>query len=182
MAFSQTSANGALPGQSSTTLGSLPTGGDAAVSADSPLAVPAGQGNAAPAPSAPAAPAAPAPAAPAAPAPVITSFNTPENINCHNGNFQMFSASWSTTNAVKTTISIDGAGVYKTYGPNASDSLPFTCTSAHSFKLTAIGHDGKQVSKTITLQPRNVQKPPSNDDDPGQPTTPKSIPSGQPHS
>src|SRR6476646_3501691 len=46
VAFSQTSANGALPGQSSTTLGSLPTGGDAAVSADSPLAIPAGQGNA----------------------------------------------------------------------------------------------------------------------------------------
>jgi hypothetical protein len=35
--------------------------------------------------------------------------------------------------AVKTTISIDGPGVYKTYAANASDSLPFNCSSSHSF-------------------------------------------------
>lgn len=125
-------------------------------------------GNPTPQPAAPSGPApAPKPAPttappapkPVSPAPVITSFVTPENIDCHNGNFQTFSASWTTTNAVKTTISIDGPGVYKTYAANDSDSLPFNCSSAHSFKLTAFGQDGKTVAKTITLQPRNVQTP-----------------------
>ena len=94
---------------------------------------------------------------PSGPAPVIASFVTPDNIDCHNGNFQMFSASWTTTNAVKTTISIDGAGIYKTYAANGSDSLPFNCSTAHTFLLTAYGAGGHTTTKTITLQPRNVQ-------------------------
>jgi hypothetical protein len=109
---------------------------------------------------------APAPQAPSAPAPVITSFSTPESIDCHNGNSQTFTASWSTTNATKVTISIDGPGVYKTYGPTGSDSLPFNCSTPHTFLLTAYGHDGSTVSKSITLQPRNVQVPDSGDEDP----------------
>lgn len=111
------------------------------------------------------APAPQAPSAPSAPAPVITSFMTPENIDCHNGNSQTFTASWSTSNAVKVTISIDGPGVYKTYGPTGSDSLPFDCSTPHSFLLTAYGHDGSTVTKSITLQPRNVQVPSSGDED-----------------
>lgn len=95
--------------------------------------------------------------APSAPAPVIVSFNTPENIDCHNGNFQMFTASWSTSHATKVTISIDGPGVYDTYPANGETSLPFSCSSSHSFKLTAHGANGQTVSKTVTLDPRNVQ-------------------------
>jgi hypothetical protein len=99
---------------------------------------------------------------PSGPAPAITSFVTPDNIDCHNGNSQMFSASWTTTNAVKTTISIDGPGIYKTYPANGSDSLPFNCSTSHSFLLTAYGQDGQTATKTITLQPRNVQTPTTN--------------------
>ena len=99
----------------------------------------------------------PATSPPTGPPPVITSFVTPDNIDCHNGNFQMFSASWTTTNAVKTTISIDGPGIYKTYAANAADSLPFNCSTAHSFLLTAYAQNGRTATKTITLQPRNVQ-------------------------
>lgn len=119
-----------------------------------------------------------APQSPSTPAPVITSFNAPSSIDCHNGNFQTFTLSWSTTNATKTTISIDGPGVYKTYGPSASDSMPFNCSSAHSFQLTAYAHDGRTVTRTITLQPRNVQTP-SNDDDETNPpgTMPAKAPS-----
>jgi hypothetical protein len=117
-------------------------------------------GGGAPAPQAP-----PAPPAPSAPAPVITSFLTPENIDCHNGNSQTFTASWSTTNAVKVTISIDGPGVYKTYGPTGSDSLPFDCSTPHTFLLTAYGQSGSTVTSSITLQPRNVQVPSSDDED-----------------
>ena len=99
---------------------------------------------------------------PSGPAPAITTFVTPDNIDCHNGNSQTFSASWTTTNAVKTTISIDGPGIYKTYPANGSDSLPFNCSTAHSFLLTAYGQDGRTATKTITLQPRNVQTPTTN--------------------
>ncbi len=97
------------------------------------------------------------PSPPSGPAPAIATFVTPDNIDCHNGNLQNFSASWTTTNAVKTTISIDGPGVYKTYPANGSDSLPFNCSSSHTFLLTAYGQDGRTATKTITLQPRNVQ-------------------------
>jgi hypothetical protein len=92
--------------------------------------------------------------------PTITSFQTPDNIDCHNGDFQMFTASWNTSNAVKVTMSIDGPGVYKTYdGPSGSDSFPFNCSTSHTFLLTAYGSDGHTATQTITLQPRNVQSP-----------------------
>jgi hypothetical protein len=96
--------------------------------------------------------------------PVINSFTTPENIDCHNGNFQEFTASWSTTGATRVTISIDGPGVYKEYGPSGSDSLPFNCSSAHTFLLTAYSADGGTTTKQITLQPRNAQGQGSGDD------------------
>lgn len=152
---SQPTSDAAAAGNAQTTVaGNTDTGGNTTT----------GNGSSNPTPKPKAPPAPSAPAAPAAPAPVITSFMTPDSIDCHNGNFQDFSASWTTKNAVKTTISIDGAGVYKTYGPNADTSLPFDCKKAHSFKLTAFNQDGKSVSKTITLQPRNVPPPPGPDD------------------
>ena len=94
---------------------------------------------------------------PSGPGPTIVSFTTPDDIDCHNGNLQNFTAAWSTTDAVKVTISIDGPGVYKTYPASGSDSLPFNCSSSHSFLLTAYGQDGRTATKTITLQPRNAQ-------------------------
>lgn len=96
---------------------------------------------------------------PVAAAPVITSFETPESIDCHNGDFQEFTARWTTTGATKVTISIDGPGIYAEYAANGEASLPFSCTSAHSFLLTAYGSDGQTATSTVTLQPRNVQVP-----------------------
>jgi hypothetical protein len=93
------------------------------------------------------------------PAPVINSFATPESIDCHNGMFQEFTASWSTTNATRVTISIDGPGIYAEYGPSGETSLPFNCNSSHTFLLTAYNQDGTKATKQITLQPRNVQGP-----------------------
>ena len=92
-----------------------------------------------------------------APAPVINSFDTPDSIDCHNDNSPMFTATWSTTNATKVTISIDGGGVYNTYAANGEASLPFNCSSSHTFLLTAFGEDGKTATRSVTLQPRNVQ-------------------------
>jgi hypothetical protein len=98
------------------------------------------------------------------PNPVINSFSTPDNIDCHNGNLQNFTASWSTTNATKVTISIDGPGIYDTYPANGSTSLPFNCSSSHSFLLTAYGANGHTATRSVTLQPRNVQTQGSGDD------------------
>ena len=96
--------------------------------------------------------------------PVINSFTTPENIDCHNGNLQNFTASWSTSGATRVTISIDGPGVYKEYGPSGEDSLPFNCSSPHTFLLTAYSADGGTATKQVTLQPRNVQGQGADDD------------------
>ena len=98
------------------------------------------------------------------PAPTITGFTTPENIDCHNGNLQNFTLSWTTQNATKVTISIDGPGIYDTYGPNGDASLPFNCSSSHTFLLTAYSADGRTATKQVTLQPRNVQTPDPGDD------------------
>jgi hypothetical protein len=176
VAFAQTGSASAVGQTAGSVADPSTVAGDSVPSADAvPSAVAADgapAGNAGGAAKAPAAPT--APAAPAGPAPTITSFHTPDTIDCHNGNFQTFSAGWTTTNATRTTISIDGPGIYKTYGPNANESLPFNCSSAHSFTLTAFGANGKTVTKAITLQPRNVQ--PAKTADPGNeaPTGPAS--------
>jgi hypothetical protein len=94
------------------------------------------------------------------PTPTITSFSTPENIDCHNGNFQNFTASWSTTNAVRVAISGGGSNL----PPSGETSLPFDCSSAHSFTLTAYGSGGKTATRSVTLQPRNVQQENTTDD------------------
>ncbi|MFN8025005.1 MAG: hypothetical protein U0W40_01215 [Acidimicrobiia bacterium] len=122
-----------------------------------PQAQPQGQPTQQPTQPQPQQPTQPQPQQPSSPAPVITSFRTPENIDCHNGNFQNFTAKWVAENAVKTTMSIDGPGIYNTYGTSVEESLPFNCSSSHSFTVTAYGADGRTVSQTITLEPRNVQ-------------------------
>src|SRR5205823_3273133 len=168
-AFSQASAKGAVPTSVAADGSAVPAGVDPASSlitgtdAGSPGAGGETGGGAA----TPQAPAPKAPTAPAGPAPTIISFHGTEDgtIDCHNGNQQNFSAAWTTTNAAKTAIAIDGAP-FKTYGANADTSLPFNCAKAHSYTLTATGTNGKTATKTLTFAPRNVQPPQTNDDDP----------------
>lgn len=94
--------------------------------------------------------------APQAAAPVITSFEHPDTVDCHNGNFQYFTMRWSTTGADSVTISIDGPGIYDTYGPSGETGLPFSCDTPHTFLLTAHGPGGT-TSREVTLHGRNVQ-------------------------
>ncbi len=89
--------------------------------------------------------------------PVIDSFDTPEDIDCHNGNLQNFTASWTTSNATRVTISIDGAGIYAEYPADGDTSLPFNCSTSHTFLLTAYSSDGASATRSVTLQPRNAQ-------------------------
>ena len=112
---------------------------------------------------APAGDAAPTPAgggsSTTADAPVIDSFTTPDDIDCHNGNLQTFTAAWTTTGASGVSISIDGPGVYAEYPADGEADLPFNCSSPHTFVLTAHGADGTRTSRQVTLQPRNAQDP-----------------------
>jgi hypothetical protein len=94
------------------------------------------------------------------PAPTIVNFVTPDNIDCHNGNQQNFTASWETTDATRVAIS----GGSSNLPANGSTSLPFNCSSAHTFTLTAYSAGGRTASQSITLQPRNVQQPSTPDD------------------
>ena len=119
-----------------------------------------GTGGGAPKPPAP-----PAPKPPTSPAPAVTSVNAPSSIDCHNGNSQGFSISWTSANATKTTLAVDGPGIYATYGPSGSQQLTFDCHSAHTYTIVAFSADGRTASKTITLQPRNVQPPSTPDQD-----------------
>ena len=119
-----------------------------------------GNGGGAPKPPAP-----PAPKPPTSPAPAVTSVNAPSSIDCHNGNSQGFSISWTSANATKTTLAVDGPGIYATYGPSGSQQLTFDCHSAHTYTIVAFSADGRTASKTITLQPRNVQPPSTPDQD-----------------
>ncbi|MFN8040986.1 MAG: hypothetical protein U0Q07_17350 [Acidimicrobiales bacterium] len=119
-----------------------------------------GNGGGAPKPTTP-----PAPKPPTTPAPAVTSVNAPSSIDCHNGNSQGFSISWTSANATKTTLAVDGPGIYATYGPSGSQQLTFDCHSAHTYTIVAFSADGRTASKTITLQPRNVQPPSTPDTD-----------------
>ncbi len=101
------------------------------------------------------------------PAPVIDSFQTPDDIDCHNGNLQDFSVSWTTTDAHKVTISIDGPGIYAEYPVDGDTSLPFNCSTSHTFLLTAYGSNGQKATRTITLEPRNAQSEATGDEDEG---------------
>jgi hypothetical protein len=122
-----------------------------------------------------------------APLPVIDSFDTPEDIDCHNGNVQSFTASWTTTNATHVTISIDGPGIFDEYDADGDASLPFNCSSSHSFLLTAYNSDGASATRHVVLEPRNVpsvRQPLAGDEeqdsgeDEGQPLDLRRVPSG----
>ena len=57
--------------------------------------------------------------------------------------------SWSTENASRTTISINGAAQPGSFGPSATQDLPFPCSgSSNSYLLTAFGANDRTVTQT----------------------------------
>jgi hypothetical protein len=89
-------------------------------------------------------------------APVITSFTAaPSPFPCSGtGDSGQVTLNWTTTNATGVSISIDGPGVFGSFGPSGSRQVPFaSCTSAHVYTLTARGQGNTQVQQTITVQP-----------------------------
>jgi hypothetical protein len=89
-------------------------------------------------------------------APVITSFTaTPSPFPCSGpGDSGQVTLNWTTTNATGVSVSIDGPGIFGSFGPSGTRQVPFaTCSSAHTYTLTARGQGNQQVAQTITVQP-----------------------------
>ncbi len=59
--------------------------------------------------------------------------------------------SWTTKGASSVTLSIDGPGIYNTFGATGATSVPFSCPGAHTYTLTAHGSNGLTASKSITV-------------------------------
>jgi hypothetical protein len=87
--------------------------------------------------------------------PQITAYNaTPNPATCPNNSATVqLTLTWTTTNALGVTVSIDGPGKYADYGANGSAQVPFNCSGTHSYTLTANGSAGQTTSRTITVQP-----------------------------
>jgi len=87
-------------------------------------------------------------------APVITGFTaTPSPFPCTAPNGGQVTLTWSTTNASGVTVSIDGPGVFASYGPQGQQQVPFAgCSGSHSYLLTAKGANNQQAQQTIVVQ------------------------------
>ena len=60
--------------------------------------------------------------------------------------------SWSTENATRTTISIDGAAQPGSFGESATQDLPFPCDgSSHTYLLTAFGANDRTVTESKAI-------------------------------
>jgi hypothetical protein len=94
---------------------------------------------------------------PPATGPQITSLNaSPGSVACTGTGGESTTISWSTSNANQTTLSIDGPGIYGTYGPSGSVSSGPGCPpegdpESHAYTVTAKGPGG-QTQKTINVQ------------------------------
>ena len=90
-------------------------------------------------------------------APVISAFTAnPNPFPCTSVNDSgQITLTWNTQNATGVTISIDGPGIFGSYGPTGQQQVPFAgCNTAHTYTLTAKGSGNQQVQQTITVQPK----------------------------
>lgn len=89
-------------------------------------------------------------------APVITAFTaTPSPFPCTPPNGGQITLTWSTNNSNGVNVSIDGPGVFGSYGAQGQQQVPFaSCNNPHTYTLTAKGNGGQQVQQTITVQPQ----------------------------
>jgi hypothetical protein len=83
------------------------------------------------------------------------SFTVPGEVDCASGTLQELTAGWATTDAGEVTIAIDGI-VYDTYPPDGTARLPFSCASARTFVLTAVGDGGRTAARSATVRPVNA--------------------------
>ena len=95
--------------------------------------------------------------------PVIVYFRVATNPSCPSGTDQVqyqgrpVVLEWKVTGADKTTLSVDGPGVYNQYGTEDSATLTFPCSGdpgshqTHTYTLSGIGPDSTRTRK-LTVQ------------------------------
>ena len=93
----------------------------------------------------------PGPLVPVVPDPVILRFGIePSPATCSGAFVEAF---WAAQNTDSVTISIDGPGVYGSYGSSGRVDVPFPCDGAsHSYMLTAIGPQ-ESVTRIVVVHP-----------------------------
>jgi cytoskeletal protein RodZ len=97
-----------------------------------------------------------APAKTPATAPAIAAFVAPATVDCTNESVVIVRLSWHVERATGVTISIDGPGIYDSYGPTDAADLPFSCGEPqHTYLLTTTGGTGSPATqqKVITRAP-----------------------------
>jgi len=63
--------------------------------------------------------------------------------------------SWTTERATGVDLSVDGGGVYASYGPSANTTLAVPCDGGtHTYTLTAKATGAQSASQTISVQTR----------------------------
>jgi hypothetical protein len=59
---------------------------------------------------------------------------------------------WTSQRASGVDLSVDGPGLYKSYGPSGSDTLNVPCDGKnHTYTVTAKGAGGQTASATVTV-------------------------------
>jgi cytoskeletal protein RodZ len=101
------------------------------------------------------------PTNPSSPTPTVNQITiNPNFIACYQGTSKDVTISWTTTNANQSTLSVDGPGIYGTYGPSASVQLSIGCEdTTHHYIVTAKGPGG-QSSKNSSLNVHVIPGPP----------------------
>jgi hypothetical protein len=98
----------------------------------------------------------------AAPGPAITSFTSSSTtIACPSPDVSTtlgppsITLSWTTERATGVDLSVDGGGVYASYGPSGSTTITVPCDGGtHTYTLTAKAAGGQSGSQTISVQTR----------------------------
>ncbi len=85
---------------------------------------------------------------------ILQLVGVPSPVNCPgNGDDVNLTLTWATANTTGVTISIDGPGVFGSYGPTDSKQFPFVCpATSHTYLLTANGQNGQKIQQQIVVQ------------------------------
>jgi len=101
-------------------------------------------------------------ARPSATGPVIVYFRVKQKPECPKGtNVAPIPAvdlvvEWQVTGVDKVTLSVDGPGIYNTYGAQGTETFSWSCggqpgtTVSHTYLLRAVTPSGAEAKKTIT--------------------------------
>jgi hypothetical protein len=99
-------------------------------------------------------PATPRPTATPKIAPEIVAFVVPQTADCGPNSTGTVRLSWHVERATGVTISIDGPGVFDSYGPTDAADLPFACDGeSHTYLLTTVGGTGPAATSEKVVAP-----------------------------